>query len=48
MTFVSKMSKAVKHNMSSGPSCNPKAEMKELTIRQSATDSDCVGIQSGL
>lgn len=42
------MSKAVKHNMSSGPPCNPKIEMKELTICQSATGSDYVGIQSDL
>lgn len=48
MNFTSKMSKAVKHNMSSGPPCNPKIEMKELTICQSATGSDYVGIQSDL
>lgn len=33
MTFTSKISKAVKHNLSSGSPCNPKVEMKELKIR---------------
>lgn len=33
MTFTSKMSKAVKHNLRSGPPCNAEVEMKELTIR---------------
>lgn len=48
MTFTSKMSKAVKHNLSSEPPCNPKVEMKELTVSQGATDSDYVGNQSDL
>lgn len=42
------MSKAVKHNLSSGPPCNPKVEMKQLTISQSAADSDYVEIQGSL
>lgn len=48
MFFTSKMSKAVKHNLSSEPPCNPEVERKELTISQSATDSDYMGNQSNL
>lgn len=40
MIFTSKMSKAVKHNLSSEPPCSLEVEMKELTISQSDTDSD--------
>lgn len=43
--FTSKMSKAVRHNLSSEPPRNPEVELKELTISQSVTDSDCMGNQ---
>jgi len=48
MIFTSKMSKAVKHNLSSEPPCNPEVKMKELTISQSASDSDYMGNQIDL